>query len=204
MGRTLTAGLLLLGLLLARPASPAPIELLLLLDPGQSGPVYSWSLLISVEEGYDVGAVDLLTAGFESFAVNAANPGISVLDTAFNPDLSPFYPGKQGVVINNTENGVAIAAGGSTHVLLGTFFGPATTSPPVGLFDGEEAFGGTVYDMFLRTRPPGEASLSAYPLASLSFAAIGAPEPSGSALCAAALSALAGLRALRTARRRDA
>ena len=194
MGRTLAAGLLLLGLLLARPASPAPIELLLLLDPGQSGPVYSWSLLISVEEGYDVGATDFLTAGFESFAVNAANPGISVLDSAFNPDLSPLYPGKQAVVINNTDIGVTIAAGGSTNVLLGTFFGPANTAPPVGIFDGEEAFGATVYD------PYG----SAYPLASLSFAAIGAPEPSGSALCAAALSALAGLRALRTARRRDA
>jgi hypothetical protein len=52
----------------------APIDITARLDPGQSGPVYSWSLLIRVDPGYDVGAVDILTRGFDSFTPNAAKP----------------------------------------------------------------------------------------------------------------------------------
>jgi hypothetical protein len=200
MKKPLLAALLLGTLLAARPAAAAPIQIVAQLDPGQSGPVYSWSLLISVEPGYDVGAVDLLTSGFDSFVPNAANPGIGILDTAYVQD--PLGDGRNGLVLNNYANGIAIAAGGSQDVLLGTFYGPATSSPPVLLWDGEYEYGGTVFDPYLRTRPPEEASLSAYPLAVISFAAIGVPESRSTAvLCAVAL---AGLAVLRTARRRVA
>jgi len=196
MRRLLLTSLWLGVLLVALPAAAAPIEIVARLDPGQSGPVYSWSLLITVQPGYDVGSVDLVTTGFTDFVPNAANPGIGILDSAFNPDLSPYLPDHQGLVLNNYADGVAIAAGGSSDVLLGTFYGPNTSSPPVFLLDGEEAYGGTVFDPYLRARPPGEEALSAYPLAALSFAAVGVPEPATAGLVVAFLAAL------RTARRR--
>lgn len=187
---------LLSGVLAASSAAAAPIEILARLDPGQSGPVYSWSLLISVQPGYDVGAVGILTRGFDSFVPNAANPGIGILDTAFTPNYAPEYPDFGGLVLNNTANGVAIAAGGSSNVLLGTFYSTATTAPPVGISDGEFFFGGTVFDTYLRTRPIDEAYLSAYPVAAFSLAAVGVPEPGAALLALAALGA-----GLRTARR---
>jgi hypothetical protein len=182
-------GLLVAAALAAR-VSASPIDVIARLNPGQSGPVYAWSLLIRVDPGYDVGAIDILTSGFDSFEVNVANPGIGVLDTAYVTD--PLGDGRNGLVLNNTVNGVAISSPGE-EALLGTFFGPNRTSPPVILWDGEVEYGGTVFDPYLRVLPPDSVSLHAYPRALISLTVV--PEPSHLALLALVGLGLLGVRA---------
>lgn len=189
--RLLPAGLAFVLLVFAAAgARAAPIDIVARLNPGQSGPVYAWSLLIRVDPGYDVGGVDILTSGFDSFAVNTANAGISVLDTAYV--VNSLGDGRNSLVLNNTANGVAISIPGA-EALLGTFLGSSRTSPPALLWDGEVEFGATAFDTYLRVLPPDDVSLHAYPIALISLTVV--PEPSHFALAALAL--LAGLRILR-------
>jgi len=143
---------------LASPASSAPIDIVLTLDPDQTGPLYSWCLTLDVAAGYEVGAVDLLLTGVDSFSINTANPGIGVLDSAFV--LDPLGDGRSVLIVNNFENGVAIAAGPITGALLGTFSSAYSTAPPVGLFDCEFECGGTVFDVNLVQFPASEFSIS--------------------------------------------
>ncbi len=149
------------------------------MNSGQSGPEYAWSLLIRVDAGYDVGAIDILTSGFDSFEVNAANPGIGIPETSYRTD--PLGDGRNGLVLNNVANGVAISSPGE-EALLGTFFGPNRTSPPVILWDGEYEYGGTAFDPYLKVLPPDDISLHAYPRALISQRVV--PEPSHFALFA--------------------
>lgn len=171
--------------------SAAPIDIIARLNPGQTGPIYAWSLFIRTDPGYDVGAIDLLTSGLDSMVLNPLNLGISPDDTVYVTDATG--DGRNGLVLNNTAFGVAISAP-DEEVLLATFYGPNRTSPPVLLWDGEYAYGGTAFDTYLNARPPEEVSLSAYPRALISLVVV--PEPSH----LAALAVFAVL-ALRTARR---
>jgi hypothetical protein len=180
-----TAGLVLS---LAARALAAPIDLTARLDPGQTGPIYSWSLMIRVDPGEDVGGVLLFTAGLTSFKPNAANPGIGIPDSDYSID--PIGDGRNLVFVVNYANGVDIVPSGG-EALLGTFLGPSRSSPPVLLFDCEDVCGGTVLDPDLQ------------PLPAASFALHVVPEPGLGAL-AAGLVALSALRARRPARSANA
>ena len=175
----------------ASPAWSAPIEITARLNPGQSGPIYGWSLLLSVEAGYAVGAVDLLTSGFDSFEINLANLGISVPDSVYSID--PLGDGRNVLILNNPTNGIAFSETPATDVLLGTFYSTFRTSPPVLLWDCEFECGGTVFDPYLRARPPEDVALSAFPRALIALAVV--PEPSGGVLVALGLCSLLASRA---------
>jgi hypothetical protein len=170
-------------------ALAAPIDITARLDPGQSGPVYAWSLLLRVDPGYDVGAVQLLTNGFDGIALNSALPGIGVLDSAYTID--PLMDGRNFLLVANYENGVSLSVP-DEEVLLGTFYGPSRTSPPVRLWDAEVEAGGTAFDPYPRPLPGEDVSLHAYPLAYISLRVV--PEPSHGLLLALGLAAAGALR----------
>lgn len=178
---------LFVALCLASPAAAAPIDVTARLNPGQSGPVYAWSLMLRVDPGYDIGAIQLLTNGFDSVAFNAALPGIGILDSVYT--TNPLGDGRNFLIVANLANGIAISQPGA-EVLLATFFGPYRTAPPVILWDAEYEGGGTAFDTYLRVLPPDDVSLHAYPRALISLRVV--PEPSHFALFA-----LLGLAALR-------
>jgi len=138
----------------ASPAVAAPIDIVLRLDPDQNRPLNSWSLTLDVEAGYEVGAINLLVRGLDSFSINTANAGISVLDSVFV--LDPLGDGRNVLILNNPANGIAIAAGPFTGALLGTF--TSSSLQGVALFDCEFECGGTVFDTFLVALPASDFS----------------------------------------------
>jgi len=146
------------------PAFAAPFDILVSLDPGQTGPVYDWSLTIDVEDGYSFGAVQLLVTGLDTFAVNTANPAISPADSVFR--INPLGDGRNVLILVNTANGVAIATGPATGVLLGTFTSAFADPSAIGVFNCDFECGGTVLDPDL-----------AVPLADYSIDVVGAPIP---------------------------
>jgi hypothetical protein len=182
----------------AARVSAAPIDITARLNPGQAGPVYAWSLTLRFDPGYEVGAVDLMTSGFDSMVLNPEN-------LAIDPGLSPFVvnpndDGRNAVLVTNTANGVSLAEAG-VETLLATLYSHSSTSPPILLWDSVLEFGSPAFDPYLRERAPEDVGLSAYPLAVIRLTAI--PEPSHFGLVLLALALVAGL-SLRTARRRAA
>jgi hypothetical protein len=192
-GKCLARWVAFLGFAIASTASAAPIEVVARLNPGQSGPVYAWSLYLNLEEGYEVGGVDIMTSGFDAFEINLLNPAISPLDSVYT--INPLGDGRNALIVNNVANGVAFSTTPAEGVLLGTLYSSFRTSPPVALHDGEVEFGGTVYDPWLRARPPEEVSLSAYPRALISLVAV--PEPGAWLLLAISAGAIAAGRRAR-------
>lgn len=143
--------------------------------------MYAWSLMLRVDPGYDVGAVQVLTSGLDSISFNAALPGIGILDSVYA--INPLGDGRNFLVLANYATGVALSVPGQ-EVLLATFVGPSRTSPPVLLWDGEVEGGGTAFDPSLQ---------NAYPRALISLTVV--PEPSHWALLALAGLGLLGPRA---------
>jgi len=139
------------------PALAAPFDILVSLDPGQTGPVYDWSLTIDVEDGYSLGAVQLLVTGLDTFAVNTANPAISGPDTAFT--ITPLGDCRNFLTLNNTATGVEIAAGPITGALLGTFTSTFSTTSSIRVFDADAEAGGTVFNPDYEVLPSSSYSI---------------------------------------------
>ena len=162
---------------LAARVSAAPIDVSVRLNPGQSGPVYAWSLMLRVDPGYEVGGVEFYTNGFDSVEFNFALPGISLMYCFYNP----IPDGRKYIGVINSADGVALSAPGE-EVLLATFFGPNRTSPPVFLSQLPQA-DSVAYDTHIAHR---------YPNAVVSLRVV--PEPSHSALFALAFALFFALR----------
>lgn len=144
--------------------------------------MYSWSLRISLEGGYDVSSVSLLTEGYDSFTINPAIPLARRVYTT-----NPLGDGRNALLVQSVALDRRLVVGGQQDFLLGTFHGPNATSPPALLFDCEVECGGTVYAP-LRSLP--------YAIDLISLAAI--PEPGQLTLVVTLLLVV------RTARRRVA
>ncbi len=173
-------GLLVFASLAAR-VSAAPIDLTLELDPGQTGPVYTWSLRIRVDPGYDVGGVAVLTSGFTSFAGNEAHPPyIDFLDSGL---WAMAEDGRRLLTINSGFPATLLPP--LQVVLLGQLLSPFNTTAEVTVSDCEADCGYTVIN------PTGAL---VYPRALISLTIV--PEPSHSTLAAFALLLFAVLRAL--------
>jgi hypothetical protein len=178
------ASVLAVSAMISPLSHAAAIDIIAQLNPGQSGPVYAWSLYLRTDPGYEVGAIDMMVSGFTSYAYNPANLGIDPLLTSLNtdPSIDPYGLGRGGFITNNRANGVAISAAGGGLSLLGTFYGPSRTAPPVVLYDGEYEYGGTVFGTYLDPLPIGDVSLDAFPRALIALTAV--PEPSALGLLA--------------------
>ena len=117
---------LVAALLVASPAAAAPIApIVARLDPGQSGPVYSWSLRISVEGGYDVSAVTLLTSGYDSFTIN---PAIPFGEFAYVAD--PLLDGRNWLVVESLAADHRLVVGGQQDFLWEPFSVPTRRPQP--------------------------------------------------------------------------
>ena len=107
-----------------------PVEIVVSLDPGQSSPPYTWSLVLNISAGYDVEALYLFVSGCDSFAKNASNPNIAGEPlTMLVPD--PLGDGRDLLVLSSTGAGVPVASGPISGSLLGTFSSSSGTTPPV-------------------------------------------------------------------------
>ena len=85
MRQTLSALLVVLALAsVATSSLAAPVDIIVRQDSNSGGPLPSWSLLLDVEAGYEVGGIGILVTGLDVFTINAANPGIGVLDSVYN------------------------------------------------------------------------------------------------------------------------
>jgi len=160
------------------PAGAAPIDIVVRLDPGQTGPTYSWSLRISTEPGTFVGGMTLVTRGFDTFAFNPANTGIALIDSAFIND-DPYSDGSAALLITATSYS-------ALDGLLGTFTSPFNSSAQVSVQDCELICGSTVTGVPAPSGPP-------FPRDAFTLRVV--PEPEVALLVPLA-------RALRTARRR--
>jgi len=169
----------------AASATAAPIDIVARLEPGQTGPFYSWSLRISTAPGTFVGSLTLLTRGFDSFAFNPANPGIALRDSGFIND-DPISDGR-AILLISAPSTSALAPAGAFDVLLGTFLSPYDSRAQVSLEDCELVCGSTV------TMAPTPFGPS-FPRDAFTLRVV--PEP------AAGLLVLTAALALRTARRR--
>jgi len=176
----------LLVFLAAASATAAPVQVVAELVPGQSGPVYDWSLRISTSETA-VYAVIVLLKGFDSFTFDPVNPYISLSpdDSFYVDDLTG--DGRDSLTISSGRAGLALAPAFSSNEPLGTLHGPANAVGPAWLYDCDLLCGGTVFGLDLA------------PLQNYTLSVIPEPEPLALLLGGAALAL-----ALRTAPRRVA
>jgi len=176
--RILLGGLLLVVLAVS-PARAASISVVAVLNPGQSGPIYGWSLVISNVGGVGVGSMGLMLTGFDSF--DFSNPVIEPIDSNYVHDL--FGDGRDFLLLN-PDMGQLLAPPGTNQLLLGTLSSHFNNVGQVAIENADEALGGTFFG------PP-----PLYPVIP-DFTLAVVPEPPGASL------ALLALAALRTARRR--
>jgi len=164
------------SLALSSAALAAPIEIVVQRDPIPQGAMYGWSLRMTVQSGYNVGAVALVATGDTDFQFNS--PFVSVAYSLYIP--ASQWDGVKSVVIIQGDNPALINAPAS-NVFLGRWLSPYATTPQFSVGDGEYDIGGTVFD----------PNFNNYPVGTFSIRVV--PEPGAFALTAFAL-ALAGLR----------
>src|SRR5262245_59849993 len=85
MQKRVLLGGLLLSLLAVFPAPAASVSVVAQLNPGQSGPIYGWSLSISNVGSVGVGSMGLMLTGFDSF--DFSNPIIEPIDSNYVHDV---------------------------------------------------------------------------------------------------------------------
>ena len=183
MKKRMLLGGLLLSLVAVSPARAASVSVVAQLDPGQTGPIYGWSLLISNFGGVGVGSLGLVLSGFDGF--DFANPIIEPLDSTYIDD--PIGDGRDLLLIN-PDTGQLLAPVGTFQLRLGTLFSHFNNVQQVRLLPADDLLGGTVFGP-----APEYAVISDFTLTVV-------PEPRALSLALAVFA----VAALRTARRRGA
>lgn len=135
----------LMALLVAGSARAASVDVTVELNPGQSGPIYGWSLRITTQN-QAVGGLLLLLTGFDSVEFNAGYPPISLPDSLLAFDVDEF--GRDLLIINTYPPGNALVQP-FTDVFLGTLRGPSNSVATVKVENCEVECGGTVGDINL-------------------------------------------------------
>jgi hypothetical protein len=147
----------------------------------------SWTLTADLAAGQTLGAVSFLTAGLNTFNINASLTGVSPADSVFSID--PLGTGQNALIINNTATGVALGGGpGPLHLLLGGLVGPG----PVSVENGDDALGGTAFDA--NGNVVTDYALAAHPFIVNPVVGPVVPEPASAMLMGLGLATLALVR----------
>jgi hypothetical protein len=147
----------------------------------------SWTLTVDIAAGQTLGAVSFLTAGLDTFNINASVTNISPADSVFSID--PLGTGQNALIINNNALGAALGGGpGPLHLTLGGLLGPG----PVSVENGDATLGGTAFDAHGNVVT--DYALAAHPFAVNPVVGPVVPEPASAMLMGLGLATLALVR----------
>jgi hypothetical protein len=141
----------------------------------------SWTLTVDLAAGQTLGAIQILTQGLNSFALNTSLPNVDAASSVYS--IEPIPGSNALIVVNNATGALLGGSAGPAHLLIGSLVG-GTSAPPVLIYSDVDIIGAPALDAQ-------GADLTDVALATHPFPA---PEPTSMMLMGLGLASLALVR----------